>query len=369
LRLAAVAAGLLALAGASTAGSDAGSRSGSPKATETRCLERCAGRQRAAVGATVRVTGRRLGGVTAVHFPGASVNLPTEPRTAARHRLLVRVPDGARRGRLHVVDANGRADAAPGLRIVAAAVLPARGSFDLLGTRVRPHKAFFDGRRRVRLRYRFRSSGPLDVTVTLVRGGRIVRTWTQRSRLPYTAHSQGWSGMRKHRKAAATGRYRFKLKTPGNHARPARSFRLYGGKFPVRGPHSFGASVQRFGASRSGGRVHQGQDVFASCGTPVIAAWGGRVQARGSDPVLYGNWVVIDGRGTRTDFRYAHFLHPASVHDGERVRTGKGIGQVGKTGNAATVGCMLHLEIWPSGWDQGGPVDPLPFLRRTNSFS
>jgi murein DD-endopeptidase MepM/ murein hydrolase activator NlpD len=359
----------MALAGAFAAGSDAGSPSGSPKATETRCLERCAGRQRAAVGATVRITGRRLGGVTEVGFPGPSGDLPREPRTAGRHRVLVTVPDGARRGRLHVVDADGRGDTAPGLRIVAAAVLPAPGSFDLLGTRVRPHKAFLDGRRGVRLRYRFRSSGPLDVTVTLVRGGRIVRTWTQRSRLPYTAHSRGWNGMRKHRKAAATGRYRFKLETPGNHAHPTRRFRLHAGKFPVRGPHSFGDSVQRFGAPRNGGRVHQGQDVFASCGTPVVAAWGGRVQARGSDPALYGNWAVIDGRGTRTDFRYAHFLHPASVHDGERVRTGGRVGRVGKTGNARTVGCMLHFEIWPSGWDRGGPVDPLPSLRRWDSWS
>ena len=115
--------------------------------------------------------------------------------------------------------------------------------------------------------------------------------------------------------------------------------------------------------------MHQGQDVFAGCGTPVIAARGGRVQARGSDPVLYGNWIVIDARGTRTDYRYAHFLHPASVHDGERMRTGEEVGRIGETGNARSVGCMLHFEVWPHGWNRDSPVDPLPILKRWDGWS
>jgi murein DD-endopeptidase MepM/ murein hydrolase activator NlpD len=93
------------------------------------------------------------------------------------------------------------------------------------------------------------------------------------------------------------------------------------------------------------------------------------VQARGSDPVLYGNWVVIDARGTATDYRYAHFLHPASVRRGERVRTGARIARVGKTGNARSVGCQLHFEVWPAGWHRGEPVDPLPILRRWDRWS
>ena len=169
--------------------------------------------------------------------------------------------------------------------------------------------------------------------------------------------------------AAPRGRYRFKLKARGHPARRTRRFHLADGKFPVRGPHDYGGPVQRFGAPRSGGRVHQGQDLFASCGTPVVAARGGRVQSRGSDPALYGNWVVIDGRGTSADDRYAHFTRPASVHDGERVRTGDRIGRVGKTGNARTVGCMLHFEAWPSGWRRRDPADPLSLLRRWDRWS
>ena len=45
-------------------------------------------------------------------------------------------------------------------------------------------------------------------------------------------------------------------------------------EFPVRGPHSYGDGV---GAPRSG-HTHQGQDVLARCGTPLVAARGGRVQ-------------------------------------------------------------------------------------------
>jgi murein DD-endopeptidase MepM/ murein hydrolase activator NlpD len=101
----------------------------------------------------------------------------------------------------------------------------------------------------------------------------------------------------------------------------------------------------------------------------VVAARGGRVQARGFDPVLYGNWVVIDGRGAKADHRYAHLRHPAAVRDGDRVRTGQTIGRIGKTGNARHVGCMLHFELWPSGWERRHPVDPLPLLRRWDRWS
>jgi murein DD-endopeptidase MepM/ murein hydrolase activator NlpD len=252
---------------------------------------------------------------------------------------------------------------------VSQARLPARASFELLNADVGPKRGFVDDGRTYRLRYRFRAYGSRIVRVKLLHAGSVVRRWKPRYQLPYTAHRLRWRGMLSHRRPAPPGHYRFRIKTPHHEPALTSKVRLRSGKFPVRGPHDYGGAEQRFGAPRSGGRVHQGQDVFSPCGTRVVAALGGRVQARGTDPVLYGNWVVIDARGTRTDYRYAHFLHPATVHDGDRVRTGDETGRIGKTGNARSVGCMLHFEVWPHGWNRGRPVDPQPILRRWDGWS
>ena len=51
------------------------------------------------------------------------------------------------------------------------------------------------------------------------------------------------------------------------------------------------------------------------------------------------------------------------------MRTGQTVGQIGKTGNARTVGCQLHFEVWPQGWEHGSPVDPLPILKQWDGWS
>ena len=168
-----------------------------------------------------------------------------------------------------------------------------------------------------------------------------------------------------HADAAPRGRYRFKLKAPGNRARLVGGLRLADGRFPVRGPHDYGGAVQRFGAPAAAVAPTRAR----TCSHPAERPWwrpgGGRVQSRGTDPVLYGNWVVIDGRGTSADHRVRPFPpRPASVRDGERVRTGDRIGRGGRIRNARTVGCMLHFEAWPSGWLRRSPADPLSLLRR-----
>jgi murein DD-endopeptidase MepM/ murein hydrolase activator NlpD len=134
----------------------------------------------------------------------------------------------------------------------------------------------------------------------------------------------------------------------------------------VLGSHTYG---DRFGDPRSGGRVHEGQDLPAACGTPLVAARGGRVQAEGYSGALYGYWVLIDGLATRHDHFYAHLQAPSPLSDGERVRTGQRIGEVGKTGNARTEFCQLHFELWPGGYHNGSPVDPLPSLQAWDAYS
>lgn len=130
-----------------------------------------------------------------------------------------------------------------------------------------------------------------------------------------------------------------------------------GGSFPVQGVHDYGTAVNRFG----GGRDHQGQDVLAACGTPLVAALAGEVTLTRFEERA-GNYVVIkadDG----TSQAYMHMLQSAAVSKGDRVTAGQPIGQVGQTGR--TTACHLHFELWTApGWYEGGAaVDPLPFLQ------
>jgi hypothetical protein len=334
------------------------------------CIEGCAGRQTAAVGSRIAVTGTRLNGVVDVEFRGRAGWIAARPVVTGSHRVAVDIPARARSGRPRVVARNGRRRRVPELlRVVSGARLPDRTEFDLLDSAAGPKRGFVDDGRTYILRYRFRAYGPRPVHVELLHSGDVVRRWKSQAVVPYVSHRLRWHGALSRGRPAPPGHYRFKIVSPHHEPTLTGKIRLRSGKFPVRSPHNYGGPVQRFGAPRSGGRVHQGQDVFAPCGTRVVAAVGGRVQARGTDPVLYGNWLVIDARGTRTDYRYAHFQRPASVHDGDRVRTGDEVGRIGKTGNARTVGCMLHFEVWPHGWNHGSPVDPLPILKRWDGWS
>lgn len=138
-------------------------------------------------------------------------------------------------------------------------------------------------------------------------------------------------------------------------------------RFPIRGTHDYGDVNARFGAGRAG-HIHQGQDVFAACGTPMVAPHGGVVEYRGYQGSA-GNYLVIDGTGVKEDYVMMHLLAPAKVAKGQQVAAGQFVGKVGETGNAS--GCHLHFEIWTGkGWYSGGsPVDPYPSLQYWDSFS
>jgi murein DD-endopeptidase MepM/ murein hydrolase activator NlpD len=130
------------------------------------------------------------------------------------------------------------------------------------------------------------------------------------------------------------------------------------GTFPVAGAHTYGSAGGRFGADR-GGRSHQGQDLTAACGTPVVAARGGVVRINRFQS-LAGNYVVIDG--PEHDYAYMHLTSPSPVTVGQTVAAGQEIGTVGNTGNSR--GCHLHFEMWAEpGYHRGAAIDPLPFLR------
>jgi murein DD-endopeptidase MepM/ murein hydrolase activator NlpD len=60
---------------------------------------------------------------------------------------------------------------------------------------------------------------------------------------------------------------------------------FHGHVFPVQGPHWTRGAIGDFGAPRDGGRTHEGFDIVAACGTPIVAVRGGRVRSTGYDPV------------------------------------------------------------------------------------
>ena len=133
------------------------------------------------------------------------------------------------------------------------------------------------------------------------------------------------------------------------------------GVFPVRGAHTFGGAQSRFGAGRSG-HTHQGQDVMAACGVPLVSATAGTVHYTGYQSSA-GNYMVIRGTAPVQDYVYMHMQATPALRKGTAVGAGQPIGAVGETGNAQ--GCHLHFEIWSApGWYDGGrPFDPLPQLK------
>jgi murein DD-endopeptidase MepM/ murein hydrolase activator NlpD len=131
-----------------------------------------------------------------------------------------------------------------------------------------------------------------------------------------------------------------------------------GGVCPVKGPVRIG---QSWGAPRDGGRRrHQGIDLLAPAGTPVVAVASGHVsrlsnvdQGRGGISL----WLR-DRRGGA--YYYAHNQRNL-VRLGQRVRAGQLLARVGATGNARGGPPHLHFQIHPNG---GRPVSPDAVVRR-----
>ena len=137
--------------------------------------------------------------------------------------------------------------------------------------------------------------------------------------------------------------------------------------FPVGDSHNFGGSSARFGAPRSGHR-HQGQDVFAPCGTRIYSATAGVVKVRAYQAKGAGYYLVIAGTDG-TDTGYMHMKKASWAPVGTPTYPGQQMGRVGATGSAT--GCHLHFEHWTApGWYSGGyPYDPLLELLAWDSYS
>ncbi len=131
------------------------------------------------------------------------------------------------------------------------------------------------------------------------------------------------------------------------------------GVFPVAGPHSIGDGI---GAPRDG-HTHQGVDVVAAEGTPVVAPTAGTIAFVDYQPSGAGRYIVqaaADGRA----FFFAHCrTNTIAVIAGQAVAAGAPLCGVGHTGAAS--GSHLHFEIWVGGWrvdENSHFIDPLPQL-------
>lgn len=125
--------------------------------------------------------------------------------------------------------------------------------------------------------------------------------------------------------------------------------------FPVGGA-ARDAIRSRFGAQRDGGRRnHEGIDIFAPRGSPVLAAERG-VATWVGDNELGGRVIMVRDRERAENHYYAH-LDAQLVNEGDLVERGDTIGLVGNSGNARTTPPHLHFGIYAR-----GAVDPYPYV-------
>ena len=121
---------------------------------------------------------------------------------------------------------------------------------------------------------------------------------------------------------------------------------------PVQGPLAFSND---YGAPRGGGYSHQGNDILAPRGTPVVASVDGEVRHRSG--AVSGLAYYLDGVDG-TEYFGAHL---DSYGASGPVTAGTVVGYVGNTGDAASTAPHLHFEMHPGG---SGNINPYPTLTK-----
>ncbi len=140
-----------------------------------------------------------------------------------------------------------------------------------------------------------------------------------------------------------------------NLVRVGTKLELPGGQWfcPVRGHYTV---VSNWWAPRPGGHRHEGNDIFADRGSPVVTPVSGTLrQVHGK---IAGNAFYLAG-DDGTTYYFAHL--DRFVRGPGRVDAGAVIGKVGNTGDARVTPPHLHFEIHPN---KGTAVDPFPTLRK-----
>jgi murein DD-endopeptidase MepM/ murein hydrolase activator NlpD len=131
------------------------------------------------------------------------------------------------------------------------------------------------------------------------------------------------------------------------------------GRFPVAGRASWSDDWWMPRHTDARWRVHEGLDIFAPYGTPVVAPVDGVVRI--SNGGLGGLAVTV----RQPDGTYWYMCHlsgvAAGLASGAEVKTGQVVGFVGDSGDAKGTSPHVHLQIHPRG---GAPVPPKPVVDR-----
>jgi peptidoglycan LD-endopeptidase LytH len=120
---------------------------------------------------------------------------------------------------------------------------------------------------------------------------------------------------------------------------------------PIAAANSF---IDSWGFPRVG-HTHEGTDMMAAMGAPVVAITDGRITFAGVG-VTAGNWLILSGDDGH-EYWYMH--NRENLVTSGRVKVGEQIATVGDTGNASGGAPHVHFEYHPNG---GGPVNPYPLL-------
>lgn len=122
--------------------------------------------------------------------------------------------------------------------------------------------------------------------------------------------------------------------------------------FPVLGKYSY---TNDFGAPRHQGS-HEGTDVMAERGTPIVAVADGTIKRLTRTETGLGGIYIWLRDTAGNEYYYAHMdTIAAGLEADSPVRTGQVIGTVGNTGDARYGAAHLHFEVHPGG---GGAVNP-----------
>lgn len=207
---------------------------------------------------------------------------------------------------------------------------------------------------RARLTRRYRNS-PAGTTVTIAFASASARDAV---RPPKREKDESRERPRGDREDSGGSKEPPRRKAPPTPASRLRERSTRGGfAFPVLlGKHRYSND---WGAPRQNTGAHEGNDIFAPAGTPVLAVTDGTLQRVGTARVPGNRLYLYTDRGDY--FFYGHLSSfEADVRSGKRVKAGEVLGFVGSTGDAEPTPPHVHFEVHPGG---GPPVNPYPFLR------